>query len=64
MGTCVSTLMCVFDACSRRCVRRFYQGPGASFVYPDAWDKYLAPIPEAERGDLVAAYYKRALLFW
>jgi proline iminopeptidase len=56
--------MCVFDACSRRCVRRFYQGPGASFVYPDAWDKYLAPIPEAERGDLVAAYYKRALLFW
>jgi proline iminopeptidase len=36
----------------------FYQ-EGASFVYPDAWEKYLAPIPEAERGDLVGAYYRR-----
>lgn len=23
------------------------------------WDQYVAPIPEAERGDMVAAYYKR-----
>lgn len=36
----------------------FYQG-GASRIYPDAWEKYLAPIPESERGDLVAAYYKQ-----
>jgi len=36
----------------------FYQ-EGASFIFPDAWEKYLAPIPEAERGDLMAAYYKR-----
>ena len=36
----------------------FYQ-EGASYIYPDAWEYYLAPIPEAERGDLVAAYYKR-----
>ena len=36
----------------------FYQG-GASNIYPDAWEEYLKPIPEAERGDLVAAYYKR-----
>lgn len=36
----------------------FYQ-EGASFIYPDAWEQYLAPIPEAERGDLVAAYYQR-----
>jgi len=36
----------------------FYQD-GTSHLFPDAWEKYLAPIPEVERGDLVAAYYKR-----
>ena len=36
----------------------FYQ-EGASHVYPDAWEKYLAPIPQAERGDLVGAYHRR-----
>jgi proline iminopeptidase len=36
----------------------FYQ-EGTSHIFPDAWEKYLAPIPEAERGDLVTAYYKR-----
>lgn len=37
----------------------FYQGPGSNFVFPDAWEQYLAPIPVEERGDLVKAYYKR-----
>lgn len=36
----------------------FYQG-GAHMLFPDAWEDYLAPIPGEERGDLVAAYYKR-----
>ncbi|MGC9158522.1 MAG: prolyl aminopeptidase [Terracidiphilus sp.] len=36
----------------------FYQR-GASILYPDAWEPYLAHIPEAERGDLLAAYYRR-----
>lgn len=36
----------------------FYQ-EGTSHLFPDAWEKYLAPIPENERGDLVTAYYKR-----
>ena len=36
----------------------FYQG-GTSFLYPDAWEEYLAPIPENERGDMVKAYYAR-----
>ena len=36
----------------------FYQ-KGASYIYPDAWEKYLAPIPENEHHDLVSAYYKR-----
>ncbi len=37
----------------------FYQGPGSNFVFPDAWEQYLAPIPPAERADLVRAYHKR-----
>ena len=36
----------------------FYQ-EGASFLFPAEWQAYLAPIPEAERGDLVAAYHRR-----
>lgn len=39
-------------------VRWFYQ-EGASYLFPDAWEQYLAPIPEEERQDLVKAYYKR-----
>jgi proline iminopeptidase len=36
----------------------FYQ-EGASFVYPDAWERYLAPIPIVERYDLMSAYHRR-----
>lgn len=36
----------------------FYQR-GASALFPDAWEPYLAHIPEAERGDLLTAYYRR-----
>jgi proline iminopeptidase len=36
----------------------FYQ-EGASRMFPDAWESYLAPIPEAERGDLLHAYHRR-----
>ncbi|MFA5941251.1 MAG: prolyl aminopeptidase [Sinimarinibacterium sp.] len=36
----------------------FYQ-EGASWIFPDAWEAYVKPIPEAERGDFVKAYYKR-----
>jgi proline iminopeptidase len=39
-------------------IRWFYQ-EGASFIFPDAWEDYVAPIPPAERGDLVAAYHRR-----
>lgn len=35
----------------------FYQ-EGASKIFPDAWEKYLAPIPVNERGDLLNAYHK------
>jgi proline iminopeptidase len=36
-----------------------YKEGGASAVYPDKWDDFIALIPEAERGDLVEAYRKR-----
>ncbi|GAA3763661.1 prolyl aminopeptidase [Salinactinospora qingdaonensis] len=36
----------------------FYQS-GASFLFPDLWESYLAPIPEDERDDLIGAYAKR-----
>ncbi|EJT50614.1 prolyl aminopeptidase serine peptidase merops family s33 [Trichosporon asahii var. asahii CBS 2479] len=36
----------------------FYQD-GASHIWPDAWEPYLNQIPEAERGDLISAYYKQ-----
>ncbi len=36
----------------------FYQ-EGASHLFPDAWEGYLAPIPPRERKDLMRAYYKR-----
>lgn len=36
----------------------FYQ-EGASQLFPDAWEEYLAVIPESERDDLVAAYRRR-----
>ena len=39
-------------------IRWFYQ-EGASFLFPDRWEEYLAPIPEAERDDLVQAYHRR-----
>ncbi len=39
-------------------IRWFYQ-EGASQIFPDVWDEYLKPIPENERYDMVAAYYKR-----
>ena len=39
-------------------IQWFYQ-EGASRLFPDAFDRYVAPIPETERGDLVNAFYKR-----
>ncbi|MEN8820152.1 MAG: prolyl aminopeptidase [Abyssibacter sp.] len=36
----------------------FYQD-GASRMYPDAWQRYYHAIPEAERDDLLQAYYRR-----
>ncbi len=34
---------------------------GASELYPDAWEHYVAPIPEPERHDLVNAFHRRLI---
>ncbi len=36
----------------------FYQD-GAHWFLPEAWDDYISVIPEAERDDLIGAYYRR-----
>ncbi|AKT39260.1 prolyl aminopeptidase [Chondromyces crocatus] len=44
----------------RQEIEWFYQR-GASAMFPDAWEEYLAPIPEAERSNLLMAYHRRLL---
>jgi pimeloyl-ACP methyl ester carboxylesterase len=36
----------------------YYQGGGAEFIFPDAWEDYVKPIATTERGNMVAAYHK------
>ncbi len=42
----------------RKELRWFYQ-EGASAIYPDRWESYVAAIPPDERRDLMQAFYKR-----
>jgi len=44
--------------CREQDIQWFYQD-GASHVFPDYWQSFLAPIPVAEQDDLLAAYYQR-----
>lgn len=39
----------------------FYSPHGTARLFPDAWEDFVAPIPAEERGDLVAAYYRRLI---
>lgn len=39
-------------------LRWFYQW-GTSELFPDAWEKFVEPIPAEERGDLMRAYHAR-----
>jgi len=40
--------------------RWFYETPdGTAALFPDLYEAYVAPIPVAERGDLMRAYYQR-----
>ncbi len=40
---------------------RWYYQDGASFIFPEAWERYLEVIPEEQRHDMVAAYHARLL---
>ena len=37
----------------------WYYQFGVSEMFPEKWERFLAPIPEAERGNMMAAYRKR-----
>ncbi|KAA2263844.1 prolyl aminopeptidase [Solihabitans fulvus] len=38
---------------------RWYYNGGAGFLFPEWWDRFLAPIPEDEQDDLIGAYHRR-----
>lgn len=37
----------------------WFYGGGAGRFWPDLWREFVAPIPEGERGNLIAAYHRR-----
>ncbi|QNT78156.1 prolyl aminopeptidase [Entomobacter blattae] len=39
----------------------WYYQEGASWIFPDKWDDFLAPIPLEERADIMAAYQRRLI---
>ena len=39
-------------------IQWFYQ-KGCDLIFPDLWEDYVRPIPRSERGDMIAAYYRR-----
>jgi proline iminopeptidase len=43
----------------RRAELLWYYQEGASWLFPDKWERFLAPIPPEERGDLMGAYRRR-----
>jgi len=43
--------------CRQQDITWFYQH-GASRIFPDYWQDFIAPVAEADRHDMVAAYYK------
>jgi proline iminopeptidase len=48
--------------CRQKETRWFYQeGEGASAIFPEAWAEYVRLIPQAERGDMLAAYHRRLM---
>lgn len=37
----------------------WFYGGGAGRFFPDLWARFVEPIPDPERGDLIAAYHRR-----
>lgn len=44
--------------CRQQDIDWFYQ-KGTSRLFPDAWKEFIHPIPVAEQGNLISAYYQR-----
>ena len=57
---CRSLMLRGIFALRKREIHWFYQD-GASLIFPEAWALYRDHIPEAERGDFVAAYHRRLM---
>lgn len=49
----------IFLGTAREAKWFYEEGQGASAIFPETWEKYVAIIPPAERGDLIRAYYNR-----
>jgi proline iminopeptidase len=46
--------------CRPQEIKWFYEDShGASAIFPETWERYVRIIPEAERGDMIGAYYRR-----
>lgn len=46
--------------CRQKEIRWFYQNSeGAGAIFPDVWEQFFNLIPEAEQGDMLAAYHRR-----
>ncbi|HHM04164.1 MAG TPA: prolyl aminopeptidase [Gammaproteobacteria bacterium] len=43
--------------CTAREIQWFYQ-EGANRLFPDVWEDYVKPVPEAQRHDMISAYYR------
>jgi len=41
----------------RKSELKFFYQEGASHLFPEAWEEFVAPIPEAERHDMILAYH-------
>ncbi|MCW9024055.1 MAG: prolyl aminopeptidase [Gammaproteobacteria bacterium] len=46
--------------CRPKEIEWFYQS-GASRIFPDLWEDFIEPIPEAERSNLLEAYHRRLI---
>ncbi len=42
----------------RRAELLWYYQDGASWLFPDKWERFVRPVPENERGDMISAYHK------
>ncbi|MBY8918657.1 prolyl aminopeptidase [Nitratireductor sp. L1-7-SE] len=56
---CVSELILRGIYTLTRAELEWYYQFGVSQMFPEKWEHFIAPIPEAERGDLMGAYRRR-----